>query len=178
MSASSTWAKSIVISALLFVGCTSTSKTVSVPAMTTIYVVRHAEKLTTDHDTPLSPRGEARAKALAEKLADAGVQQVYATTLQRTQQTVGPLAEARGLSIITIEPTAVDSLVLRVKATDRGKVVLVAGHNHTVPAIVQGLSGWTVDPIPENVFDRLYRVELPEDGAAVVTLFSYGEPTP
>jgi len=166
------------ITAMLFIGCTSTSMTTSVPAMTTIYVVRHAEKLTTDHDTPLSPLGEARAKDLAEKLADAGVQRVYATTLQRTQQTVGPLAEARGLGIITMEPTAVDSLVHRIKTTDRGMVVLVVGHNNTVPAIVQGLSGQAVDPIPENVFDRLYRVELPEDGAAVVTLLSYGTPTP
>ena len=178
MSASSTWAKSIAISALLFVGCTSTSKTTTVPTMTTIYVVRHAEKLTTDFDTPLSQVGEARAQALAERLADTGVQRIYATQRQRTQQTVAPLAARMRVQVVVLEPNAVDSLVQRIKQEDRGHVVLVAGHNNTVPAIVQGLSGQAVDPIPEHVFDRLYRVELPDQGAATVTVLNYGVPTP
>lgn len=164
--------------AAFFAGCATRQATNTVPGMTTIYVVRHAEKKTSDYDTPLSAAGEQRAQALAQKLAEAGVQRIYATTLQRTQQTVGQLAQRLALDVAVLEPNAVDSLVRRIKTEERGRVVLVAGHNNTVPVIVQGLSGRTVDPIPEHVFDRLYRVELPDDGPAVVTLLHYGEPTP
>lgn len=145
--------------------------------MTTIYVVRHAEKQTSDFDTPLSSVGEQRAQALAEELAGGGVQRIYATARRRTQQTVRPLAERLKLDVVVLEPNAIDSLVQRIKAEERGKVVLVAGHNNTVPSIVQGLSGQAVDPIPESVFDRLYRVELPKEGPAVVTVLRYGLPT-
>lgn len=163
---------------LLMLGCASSRTSRTSNTMTTIYVIRHAEKQTSDFDTPLSTVGEQRAQALSGKLADAGVQRIYATARQRTQQTVRPLAERLKLDITVMEPNAVDSLVRRIKVEDRGRIVLVAGHNNTVPSIVQGLSGQTVDAIPENVFDRLYRVELPAEGSATVTLLHYGEPTP
>ncbi len=146
--------------------------------MITIFVVRHAEKLTSDRDTPLSPLGEERATALADRLTGAGVQRIYATELQRTQQTVGPLAEREGLAVVVMPPLELDSLVQRIMAEDRGRVVLVAGHNNTVPSIVQKFSGQAVEGIPEHVYDRLYRVELPSTGVPVVTVLQYGEPTP
>ena len=146
--------------------------------MTTIYVVRHAEKQNSDHDTPLSAAGQERAHALAEWLKDAGVQRIYATKRQRTQQTVRPLSERLGLDLVIVEPSGVDSLVQLIRSREQGKVVLVAGHNNTVPLIVQGLSGRTVDPIPETVFDRLYRIQVPVEGEATVEVLHYGAPTP
>ncbi|MBL7951154.1 MAG: histidine phosphatase family protein [Flavobacteriales bacterium] len=166
------------LSVVLFTGCAAQKSPMLTRGMTTIYVVRHAEKLTSDFDTPLSPAGELRAQALAEKLAEGGVQRIYATARQRTQQTVRPLAERLGLGVVVLEPNAVDSLVQLIKKEDRGRVLLVAGHNNTVPSIVQGLSGQAVEPIPESVFDRLYRVELPAEGEGTVTLLHYGAPTP
>lgn len=162
----------------LFAGCSAARGTGLSTAMTTIYIVRHAEKLSSDRDTPLSPVGEARALALADRLAMAEVQRVYATDLQRTQQTVGPLAERMGLAVHVLPAMALDSLVQRVRSVDQGMVVLVAGHNHTVPELVQRLSGVAVDGIPEHVFDRLYRVVLPADGKPEVVVLQYGEPTP
>lgn len=145
--------------------------------MTTIYVVRHAEKLDpADRDSPLSAVGESRAKALADRLAKAGVSRIYATTLIRTQQTVAPLARARSIEPELLEPFALDSLVTRIRTLDQGQVVLVAGHNNTVPVIVQRLSGVEVDGIPEDVYDRLYKVTIAPDGAASVEQLSYGEP--
>lgn len=168
----------LAVSVTLLSGCAAQKPSTAAQEMTTIYVVRHAEKLTSDFDTPLSLAGEQRAQALAEKLAEGGVQRIYATTRQRTQQTVRPLAERLKLDVVVMEPNAIDSLVRRIKKEDAGHVVLVAGHNNTVPSIVQGLSGSAVDAIPENVFDRLYRVELPAKGSATVTLLHYGAPTP
>ncbi len=147
--------------------------------MTTIYVVRHAEKLDpTDPDTPLSPAGEERAQALSSTLAKAGVQRVYATTRKRTQQTVAPLAALRRLEVEVLEPGAVEQLVARIKTEDVGRVVLVAGHNNTVPTIVQALSGKAIDGIPEERFDRLFKVTIAPDGATTLEELRYGAPTP
>lgn len=167
----------LVLSALL-VGCTAPKTMTTDASITTIHVVRHAEKLNVDSDTPLSPVGEQRALALADRMKDAGVQVIYATTKQRTQQTVAPLAKELGLVPVIMDPHAVDSLVARIVREDRGRVVLVAAHNHTVPQIVKGLSGREVEGIPEQVFDRLYQVRLRSDGTAEVEVLQYGVPTP
>lgn len=146
---------------------------------TVVYVVRHAEKLDpADGNSPLSPAGEERARALARTLNDGGVQRIYATTLQRTQQTVAPLAEQLGLEPILLQPGATDELVARIKADDRGMVVLVAGHSHTVPGIVEGLSGVAVDGIPDGRFDRLFKVTIASDGRSALEELRYGPPTP
>ena len=171
-------AKSVLLTALFLTGCASGSKTASTTDVSTVYVVRHAEKLNAESDTPLSPAGQERAIALADRLADAKVQQIYATTRQRTQQTVAVLAERLGLEVVVTEPGAVGDLVTRIQASDRGKVVLVAGHSNTVADIVNGLSGKAVEALPEDRFDRLFRVDIMADGTSEVAEMRYGAPTP
>lgn len=163
---------------VLLAGCATIKQKEPMPAMTTVYVVRHAEKAGADPDTPLSPAGFERADALAAKLKDAEVDLVFATSLQRTQQTVKPLADRVGAGIRIVEPLAIDSLIGLIRSEGKGRVVLVAGHNNTVPRIVQGLSGQVVDGIPEHAFDRLFQVDLPTEGEARLTIHHYGEPTP
>lgn len=159
-------------------GCSAAREVGEVSERTTVYVVRHAEKSSSDFDAPLSPAGVERAEALAERLSGAGVQRVYASEVQRTQRTVAPLAERNGLSVEVVPALAIDDLVGRILREDRGRVVLVAGHDHTVPAIVQKLSGQAVEAIPPQVFDRLYKVVLGSDGVAELTLSRYGAITP
>lgn len=164
---------------LAWLGCASTAATAQKGGMTTVYVVRHAEKLDpSDPESLLSPAGEARAQELARTLADAGVQKIYATTKARTQQTVAPLAAERDIEIIALLPDATEDLIGFIRTDDRGKVVLVAGHSNTVPAIVKGLSGQTVDGLSEEQFDRLFKVEIPAEGEPKVTVLRYGTPTP
>ena len=147
--------------------------------VTTVYVVRHAEKLNpSDPDTPLSPEGQVRAHELAKTLARAGVQRIYATTKLRTQQTVAPLAELRGLEVVLLEPGAVDELVQRISTEDVNLVVVVAGHSNTVPNIVKGLSMVDVGGIPEERYDRLFKVVISADGKAKVEELRFGVPTP
>jgi 2,3-bisphosphoglycerate-dependent phosphoglycerate mutase len=56
-------------------------------------------------DPPLAPAGERQAQAVARRLASEAPTAIFATNLQRTQQTAAPLARLTGL-----EPTIVPDL--------------------------------------------------------------------
>jgi broad specificity phosphatase PhoE len=70
--------------------------------MRTIYLVRHADKVSDETDAPLSDAGHRRAECLANTLADAQIQQIFTSDLQRTQQTTAPLAEKLRLKPVVI----------------------------------------------------------------------------
>lgn len=130
------------------------------PACTTrYYIVRHAERLNNSSDSPLSAVGQARANILRDTLQGKGIDYIFASTFQRTQQTAQPLATALGLDLKIYRPDTTAGLIARLKKI-RGKDVLVVGHSNTVPEIAQGLSNQTVPPIPEDDFDNLYIVKV------------------
>lgn len=162
---------------LLFTQCAP--RTLAQPPLTTVFVVRHAEKLEpADPDSPISPEGEERARALAALLAKAGVTRIYATTKLRTQQTVAPLAAAREVEPVVLDPFATEDLVWRIRNEAKGEVVVVCGHSNTVPGIVNALCGQDIDGIPEEVFDRLFKVIITPEGGATLEQLRYGAPAP
>lgn len=134
---------------------------------TLVIAVRHAER-STDHpvDPSLSAAGQLRAQALASVLAHTGITQIYSTQYRRTQQTAAPLAAAMG-TVVTLRPIdasniatyAVD-LAAEIRNHDRSEAVLVVGHSNTIPELVNVLSGFTVPPITEPEYDRLYMITL------------------
>ncbi len=149
--------------------------------ITTIVVVRHAEKATDDpRDPTLSPAGQERAQDLAKALDGAAVSAVYVTEYKRTRLTAEPTAEKFGLTIQTeprtdMQPDAYAAALLpKILKKNAGKVVLIVGHSDTVPAIVKFLTGKTVPPIEETEFDRLYVVEVPKTGKARLIAVRYG----
>lgn len=147
--------------------------------VTTVLVVRHAEKASqTARDPHLSAAGKLRARELAHAAGAAGVTAVYATNFKRTQETVAPLAAALHLTPVVKDAGATDALVEEIKTTRRGETVLVCGHSDTVPTIVKGLSGVTVDAIPDGRFDGLYVVTIAPDGTGSALRLRYGKPTP
>ncbi len=81
----------------------------SFPGATDILLIRHGESeaflegtsfpLVGGHGDPaLSAEGESQAQRLAERLATAGIDAIYVTTLRRTAQTAAPLAARLGLT--------------------------------------------------------------------------------
>lgn len=166
----------LVILALMFTGCSHT---------TTLYLVRHGEKLPANPNVPpenveLSPAGHARAQALSDSMAARNLKAIFATTIRRTQQTVEPTANAKGLMVIQYPATQaaanalVDSLVLV-----KGKSFLVAGHSNTVPAMVRhlGLPCSFSGNIPENDFDNLFIIKV-KKGVKTVQEKTYGAISP
>lgn len=150
-------------------------------APTIVWIVRHAEKGADpgNGDPPLAANGVIRAAELARMLEHCGVQAVYATPFQRTQQTVAPTASQAGVTPTIFPANDVASLVASIRSNDRGKVVLVAAHSNTAPQIVDELSGVVVPAIVDATeFDNLYEVVLPRCGKPRVQHLKYGAPSP
>jgi broad specificity phosphatase PhoE len=114
-----------------------------------VLLVRHAERadggvppagMATPADPDLSSEGRLRAERLAEMLAQAGITKIIVTEFRRTQQTAAPLAARLGLTPERASSKDVPGLVKHV-AGGKDDVVLVIGHNTTVPAVIAGLGG-------------------------------------
>jgi phosphohistidine phosphatase SixA len=139
----------------------------SAQAQEVVFLVRHAEKLDSSKDTKLSPAGEARAKALAAKLKDAGITAIWTSEFRRTQETAKPLADALGLTP-KVHPAADSKGLLELLKKDGGRA-LVVGHANTVPEIVR-LYGGKLGELREDEFDGLFVVSKSADGFQLITL--------
>jgi 2,3-bisphosphoglycerate-dependent phosphoglycerate mutase len=144
--------------------------------VTTVILVRHAEKkIEPDNPDPdLSPEGQMRAQEIARVFADSGIQTIYATQYKRTQQTVGPLANRLGVPITAIDAKQSAEVVKCITTDNRGQTVFVAGHNNTIPEIVNMLSGEKLGNIPESEFDNVFIVTIYRFGKAKVVRLKYG----
>jgi broad specificity phosphatase PhoE len=155
--------------------------------VTTIILVRHAEKVTDnpqDQDPALSPAGQERAQELAKALDGATVSAIYVTEFRRTQLTAAPVAQRFGLTP-EIRPRGTaeagayaQDQAPKILKKHPGKVVLIISHNDTVPAFVKVLTGKTVPEITDSEFDRFYVVEVPKTGTARLIATRYGRPRP
>ena len=153
------------------------------PGVTTVVLVRHAEKVDESRDPELSPAGRKRAEALAAALDGAEVGAIYVTQFQRTRLTAAPLAGRLGLAaqerpVGEDVAASVRELATEVLTRQAGRTVLVVGHSNTLPPLVQALTGLTVAPISDPVYDHFYVVVVPAGGGPARLFQSrYGAPS-
>lgn len=129
-----------------------------------IVAVRHAEKVDDSRNPELSEAGAARAASLAALLADAGLQRVLSTDYIRTRDTALPTAASAGLDVEIYDPRDIPGLALMLLDAPE-RAILVVGHSNTTPALVEALTGEPAKPMPEEEYDRLYRVWVGENGS-------------
>lgn len=134
-------------------------------AAQTFILVRHAEKADNSDDTELSAEGRVRAKRLADMLAEAAVTHVFASEYKRTQQTVAPVAKARGVRIETVIAKDTAALVERLRALGPDAVALVAGHSNSTPQLLAALGHALPITIEESDFGNIFIV-VPRAGQA------------
>jgi 2,3-bisphosphoglycerate-dependent phosphoglycerate mutase len=135
--------------------------------VTTLILVRHAEKLNTTDTSTLTDRGRARAQKLAELLRDADIEVVYSTKYVRTRETARPLAEARKLPVQTYDGHDA-KFAETLRRQHRGQRVLVVGHSNTIPKLLNALAGTTRPDLGDAEYDAVFVVTLPERGTPVV----------
>jgi phosphohistidine phosphatase SixA len=125
----------------------------------TIFFVRHADKVSDDTDAPLSDAGHLRAQCLANTLADAHIEQIFTSDLQRTQQTAAPLAEKLHLKPVAIPLSQMEKLIEAIRA-GKAENVLVVWHDQTLPKILRALGAPEITPIAHTEYDRFFILTL------------------
>jgi broad specificity phosphatase PhoE len=150
---------------------------------TVVFVVRHGEKATSfcNTDIPdnveLSEEGITRAAELAHVMKDARVGAVYASNYCRTQRTVQDAADNVGVPVIS-EPN-LDNLIEQIWRDHPGQRILIAGHQTTVPLIIEKLGGEPIPTIEDPEFDNLYMViiaRMAYNSRTTVVRLKYGAP--
>lgn len=131
---------------------------------TVVVVVPHAEVETAaGADPALSAAGRERALRLARTLGQSGerrgVDAIFASEYQRTQQTAIPLAESLGLAVNAVSNAAWRSLAATIRRQHNGEMVLVVGNAATVPELVHALSGEQV-VLSDGEYDAMYMMYL------------------
>jgi broad specificity phosphatase PhoE len=155
----------LLLIVILFSFSTSYSQT----PITTVILLRHAEKGVESDDPDLSPAGQKRAASLAELLKKTKIDVIYSTPYKRTRNTVKLLAEARGLTVVNFDASKmsdVDALLVKHK----GGTIVLCGHSNTTPATLNYLAG-NKDEYPafkDSEYGNLIIVSLVERGNAKV----------
>ncbi len=150
---------------------------------TTVILVRHAEKAAEGGSDPaISEAGQARARALAARVAADSVDAVLVTRFVRTQQTAAPAATARGVTPQVVPADggleAHAAAVREALRAHAGHTVLIVGHSNTIPALVAALGGPSGIAIAEPEFGNVFTLVLEEGKPPVFTRACYGAADP
>lgn len=141
---------------------------------TTIYIVRHAEKLDNSADSPLSQAGVERAQKLAHVLKEASLTSIFVSNRLRTQQTAAPTAEIFG--IVPKRIGNATNVADEILSDELGGRILVVGHSESLDNIAAGLGVKGVPELKQKEYDRLFLVHMIGSEVYLHTL-RYGEPT-
>jgi broad specificity phosphatase PhoE len=165
--------KLILFLAALIASSTATAQT------TLVVLVRHGEKAAQPaSDPPLTAEGEARAKALSDALANAGISAIISTPFERTLGTVRPLGTKLGIKVDTVPigagvPTHAQAVVAAVHK-HHGKAVLVVGHSNTIMQIAAALGAPSLPDLCDGDYDQIITLELQASGPPRMTRTRYG----
>jgi len=147
------------------------------PLITTVYIVRHAEKdtLTKIDDPELSAEGRARAQALNQLLARRQPAALFTTETKRARATLAPLAAALKLEPQAYDPKRGRDLADRILKEYAGKSVVIVGHSNTVLSLIDDFGGIPpVDEIRDNEHDYLFVVRVAPGMQPTVETRGYG----
>jgi hypothetical protein len=133
---------------------------------TTVILIRHAERLHLSDD--LNDDGRIRAAALPAAVADLDIAAIYSPNLQRNLNTIGPLAEQRGIEIVIADPMAVPERMIAERA---GQVVLWVGNTTNLGNIMGRLGG---EGEPPNTYGDIYILTIPDKGPTTIAKRHFG----
>ena len=153
-------------------------KTKIKPLITTVYIVRHAEKdsaVAGIADPDLSVMGRARAQALNQTLAKHAPAALFTTDTRRARATLTPLAAATRLEPQTYDPKRGRDLADLILKEYAGKSVVIVGHSNTVLSLIDDFGGIPpVDEIRDNEYEYLFVVRVAPGMQPTVETRGYG----
>ena len=145
---------------------------------TVIYVVRHAEKDTSDpknNDPELNAEGKQRALDLNEFLKREKLTAVFSTNYKRTMQTVASLAQRNGIPVKTYDPKNPGAVAKLVKEEFLNKKIAIAGHSNTILGLIKAFGSIPpVDKLEDDDYDLLFTITINKDGESSLTTQRFG----
>lgn len=154
----------------------ATTLSAAPPAVTTVILVRHAERASQDTDSELNAAGIERAKELARMLTGVKVDAIYTTQYKRTKETAAPAATARGITPVVREAgkTYAVDMAKHIRDTHRGQTVLVVGHSNSTIDVMKALGATGVPAMPETEYDNIYVLTDVEGAEPRVVALRFG----
>jgi len=148
-------------------------------SVTTIFLVRHAEKVKDGSDDPiLTPEGENRADELMYILKHVKLDAIFSTPYKRTKQTVLPTAREKSLEIQNYKPGE-RGFLEKVLNSHSGSAVLIVGHSNTIPVLANELAGRKdYNDLNDTTYDNLFIAHVLPDGQTKIIRMRFGEHTP
>ncbi|APG59976.1 SixA phosphatase family protein [Christiangramia salexigens] len=138
-------------------------------AVTTYYLIRHAEKDRSDksYKNPhLTEAGLKRANNWAQVLKDIDLDAVYSTNYNRTKETAAPVAENKKLEIQIYDASDLYNEAFK-KAT-AGMQVLVVGHSNTTPQLANKIiKSEKYTDIDDSENGALFIIQVYPDGSNI-----------
>ncbi len=114
------------------------------PIVTSLIIVRHAEKKNDTDTTTLTAAGYDRALRLATLLTNTNLAAIYTTPFVRMRQTAEPTAKQKNLLIQDYSPHDI-SEIDRIITANLGKTVLIVGHSNSIPNILNHYTGSSLE---------------------------------
>lgn len=144
--------------------------------ITTIYIIRHAEKAGNDKNSGLTAAGKERAKKWAVYFKDKDIKHFYFTDAQRTVDTGMPVMVTAGMgntdnpvpgTTTQITSKIYNPVTLSLKdiaSKSNGENILVVGHSNTIAGTINKLLGKNMyKDIPETEYGNLYIIKIKGD---------------
>jgi len=151
---------------LLFFAVLLSLATVTLAQTTEVWIVRHAEKDTSnpnEKDPNLSEEGKIRAGDLAIYLKKVKFDAAFSTPYKRTHQTLDSLIIPKVINYNDIK-----SLVDSVQMNFAGKTVIIAAHSNTLLEIIEAFGGKRpMEMLTDDDYDYIFRLSVKEDKAKV-----------
>ncbi|MDP3467144.1 MAG: phosphoglycerate mutase family protein [Daejeonella sp.] len=164
----------IVFLAIVAAGCSTDA-----PGITTIFIVRHAEKDVSDpknEDPELSVEGRERAEALAGKLNEIKLDAAFATKYKRTTQTAYYAAKNSNIQIQTYDGHDFTGIAELVKSKHSGQRVLIVGHSNTVLELLESFgASRPLTALTDEDYDFFFELKIDPHGKAKLISQQYGK---
>lgn len=138
--------------------------------ITTLYLIRHAEKEQTANSNPnLTEKGKNRADQWVNYFFLKDVDHVLSSDFNRTRETAAPLASSKKLEIEIYNVKSLTGKELYEKY--EGKTVALFGHSNTIGNYANDLQVDEVfKDLNESDYDHFYILRIDKNGTANATL--------
>jgi 2,3-bisphosphoglycerate-dependent phosphoglycerate mutase len=146
---------------------------------TIIYLVRHAEKVTTDpqdRDPLLTAEGYQRTEELKKYFSKIKVDALFSTDYQRTRLTLEPLAKAKDKVVNLYSTRSHQELAEKVLEEHKGQTVVIAAHSNTLLQLVEAFQAETdIKEISEEEYSYIFKITVDQDRKARLEVGHYGQ---